>query len=280
MELDIDQVRAIDDPAERARTAGELGARHTDIGTELYRIRREAMLQMRGRGLRNRTIAQMLGYTPQRVSQLLNSGVPIERAFLGAVGPMTVVMASKPAAEQRGTGRLVAEEDHKAYGNLARLAATMKIEITDCVIDAPGVLNLNRPNLLVMTGPRVATNMGEILAKDQNIEFAKDERGWYLIDKATGTTYRSPMDAGRNTDFAWFGRILRPDKQGTFIYAAGIHAMGEAGVVHLLCDEIADLYSEVGLKPFSSIVRCRFDPGTLDILDSQRVTPLYLTSEK
>jgi len=278
-ELDINDVRGIDDPVERARVAGELGARHTNLGNVLYRIRREALFQMRDRlRMRNTTIATVLGYSPQRVSALLNSGMPVEGAFLGD-GPITVVMGHKPGADQRGSGRLVAQEDHTAYAQLAELASDMRMEIGSEVVDPPCNVNLNRPNLIVMTGPRLALNVGEILSRDSHIRFDQDDKGWHLVDAETGTVYRSPMDVGKNADFAWFGRILRPDKQGTFLYAAGIHAMGESGVVHLLRNELPDLYAELGLRPFSSIVSCRFDEKTLKVINSQRVTPPYV-SEK
>jgi hypothetical protein len=274
-ELDINSVRRIEDPVERARVAGELGARHTSLGNVLYRIRREALLHMRNKlGMKNALISELTGFTPQRVSQLLNTGMPVEGAFLGD-GPITVVMARKPGADQRGSGRLVAQEDHTAYAQLATLATDMRMDIHSEVVDPPCIVNLNRPNLIVMTGPRLASNINDILNRDPYIRFEQDDKGWHLIDIETGTVYRSPMDVGKNTDFAWFGRILRPDRQGTFLCLTGIHAMGESGVVHLLINELPDLYAEVGLKPFSSIVSCRFDEATLKVTNSQRVTSLY-----
>lgn len=278
-DLDINAVRGIDDPVERARIAGELGTRYTDLGNALFRIRREALFFMRDTlNMRNKVIAERLGYTPQRVSKLLTSGMPVEGAFLGD-GPLTVVMARKPGADRRGSGRLVAQEDHAAYAQLVQLATDMRMDISSEIVDPPCIVNLNRPNLIVMTGPRLVENIRDILSRDPHIRFEEDDRGWHLIDNETGTIYRSPMDSGKNADFAWFGRVRRPDNQGSFIYAAGIHAMGEAGVVHLLRNELPDLYAELSLKPFSSIVSCRFDEKTFKVTDSQRVTPPYF-SEK
>lgn len=65
------------------------------------------------------------------------------------------------------------------------------------------------------------------------------------------------------------------DGKGTFLYIAGIHAIGANGVVHFLENNVAEVYREVRTRRFSTLISCRYDPETLEVLESRRVTPLY-----
>ncbi|MFD7797462.1 sigma-70 family RNA polymerase sigma factor, partial [Streptomyces sp. NPDC059759] len=87
--------------------------------------------------------------------------------------------------------------------------------------------------------------------------------------------YRSPMDHGGNSDIAYFGRLPRPDGQGTFLYIAGIHARGSGGVVHWLNHELTNVHRELKAKRFSTLISSTFDPDTLEITSSKRITPFY-----
>ena len=49
---------------------------------------------------------------------------------------------------------------------------------------------------------------------DPHLGYAHDDYGWYLIDKTTGTEYRSPIHDGDATDYAYIGRLPRPDGKG------------------------------------------------------------------
>jgi len=83
------------------------------------------------------------------------------------------------------------------------------------------------------------------------------------------------MDHGESSDYAYLGRLPRLDGKGGFLYLAGIHAAGEAGTIHYLCEHMAEVYREVKTRRFSTIIRCSFDPATQQIKESERVTPLY-----
>jgi len=39
--------------------------------------------------------------------------------------------------------------------------------------------------------------------------FRHDEQDWYLVDKDTGTQYRSPINSGDPADYAYLGRLPR-----------------------------------------------------------------------
>ena len=65
------------------------------------------------------------------------------------------------------------------------------------------------------------------------------------------------------------------DARGTFIYIAGIHAMGSNGVIHYLDQHLAEVYREVKTKRFSALIQCEFDPDTRKVSSSKLLTPLY-----
>ena len=83
------------------------------------------------------------------------------------------------------------------------------------------------------------------------------------------------MDAGGAGDIGYLARLPRPDARGTFLYIAGIHAMGSSGVIHYLDRHLAEVYREVRTKRFSALVECDFDSATRKVVSSNLVTPLY-----
>jgi len=64
----------------------------------------------------------------------------------------------------------------------------------------------------------------------------------------------------------------RPEGKGTFLYIAGIHAVGADGV-HYHGQHLADLYSEVRARRFSMLISCEFDTDTRQVITSDRITP-------
>jgi hypothetical protein len=119
-----------------------------------------------------------------------------------------------------------------------------------------------------------------VLAADPNLSFEHDDLGWYLLDHATGTAYRSPMDDGEPADYAYLGRLPRIDGRGAFLYLAGIHAPGNNGAVHYLEGHLEELYGEVRTARFSTLIACQFDPATRQSTASERVTPIYRTDAR
>jgi hypothetical protein len=47
--------------------------------------------------------------------------------------------------------------------------------------------------------------------------------------------------------------------------------------VHYLEGHLEELYGEVRTGRFSTIIACRFDPNSRQVVSSERVTPLYRT---
>ena len=136
-------------------------------------------------------------------------------------------------------------------------------------------MQLNRTNLIVITNPRLLPFVGQVLAADVNLGFRVDEKGWYLINHQTKTEYRSPADSGSPGDYAYLGRLPRPDGRGNFLYLAGIHAMGTLGAGKYLEDHIEDLYREVKTRRFSVLLEAKYDPDTRELTSVDAVSPVY-----
>ncbi|MFE4540211.1 sigma-70 family RNA polymerase sigma factor [Streptomyces scopuliridis] len=280
-DVTLSQLKELADPLERAKVAHGLVGRVQDYGNEFQVVRNEAMNETLRVGTLNSTqLAAELGISKGRVSQLAK-GAPPERLFLGS-GRVVVALAEKLEDGKLQDGRnkpvqgpVIATEDVQTYERLRELAEDVGLEIAFERIPLGGNVRLNRNNLVVICGPRLSSLIEQILESDLHLRFGKDADGWYLTDRSTGEVYRSPMDHGENGDIAYFGRLPRPDGQGTFLYIAGIHARGSGGVVHWLNKELANVHRELKAKRFSTLISSRFDPETLQIVESQRITPFY-----
>lgn len=272
----ISQLSDLSDPLERARIAHSLVTRSQDYGSRLQAVRNGSMNEVLRAGTMTSTqLAAELGISKGRVSQL-TKGAPPERLFLGS-GRLTVALAEKL---EDGTGKskpgpVIATEDVQTYERLRNLAGEVGLDAGWERIPLGGNIRLNRSDLVVICGPRLSPLIEQILEGDPNLRFARDDHGWHLIDRQTGTVYRSPMDSGGDRDIAYFGRLPRPDGRGTFLYIAGIHARGSGGVVHWLHNELANVHREMKQRRFSTLISSRFDPETLEIQESERITPLY-----
>lgn len=274
MHSDVVRAGEIVDPRERATVASRLVVEFEDARKEAARIRREALEELVGAGMTHKEAADLLGTTRARIGQIIKTGPPSERAFLGS-GPLTIALGGKREENKRGSGRVLAQEDLSAYNHLHDLAKSMELAATSEVIEPPGFLNLNRDNLIVICGPRLSPMLNQILESDEALGFREDDLGWFLEDRTSGQIYRSPMDSGKSKDYAYLGRLPRLDGRGHFLYIAGIHAVGAPGAVHFIENNLSYLYKEVRKIRFSTLIGCTFDPDSLEIISSEQVTPFY-----
>ena len=274
MEIDLQAVEHIADPAQRAQHAHQAAAQYQALVSELYRIRRGALDELVSQGRTHAQIAELLGMTRGRVTQLLTSGPRPERIILGS-GRLVVAAGGKVEADKSEPGRVLSVEALDAYDRLADLARSLGLDVERDVVPPPGMVNLNRPNLVVLGSPRILPFVAQVLDADESYGFANDAHGWYLIDRTTDTIYRSPMDAGEPSDYAYIGRLPRPDGRGTFLYLAGIHAPGTAGASYYLERHLAELYGEVKNRRWSALIRCQFDPDNRsNITAADLLTPI------
>ncbi len=261
---------------DRARIVNGLIDDHQAAVSELSRERREILERLLQAGWTQIRLAEELDISRSRVSQLLSAGARPERALLGT-GKLTVAIGGK-----HETGRtdgqalaVLSEQALAAYERLADLSRSLGLSAEYEVIPPPGMVNLNRANLVVLTSPRLLPFVGQVLDSDPHLGFANDDRGWYLIDKTTQTEYRSPSDDTASADHAYIGRLPRPDGKGTFLYLAGIHGQGTAGAAHYLETNLHELYREVRTRRWSALITCELDPKTRAVRTSKLLTPIY-----
>jgi hypothetical protein len=269
---DVRRVRAQKDPASRARDATRLLGDYQAAVTELSRIRREAVEDLRRQGYSQTDVARMVGLSRGRIGQLATAGPAPERAFLGD-GDLTAIVAQKQEAGKRP---VVADETMAAVSRLQGIAANMDLTVRVEPVPPPGLVDLNRDNLIVLGGPRVPPIVAQVMQADPFLEFRQDDDGrWYLHNNETGDDYRSPGEPDGTRDFGYLGRLSRPDGKGNFLIAAGIHPMGLLGTVTLLENDLTELYGAVRDARFSLAVECSHDPDTLTVTAAWRITPIY-----
>ncbi|MGW0121247.1 sigma-70 region 4 domain-containing protein [Streptomyces sp. NPDC003327] len=274
---EMEKVAGVADPVDRAKAAIDLMARYQSHVNELSRVRREAIEEAQAMGMTQAEIAKRLGVSRGRVGQLASAGPPPERAFFGT-DLITVSLGGKYEAGKTPDefpSEVITREDLGNFEHLRKLLAGMKLDAQYEVIPPSGMVNLNRDNHVVICGPRLSPLIAQVLEGDDNLRFAKDT-AWHLRDQVTGDVYRSPQDEdGSAGDIGYLGRLPRLDGKGTFLYVAGVHSIGANGVVHFLENNLAELYRELRTRRFSTLISCRYDPKTLEVLESRRVTPLY-----
>ncbi|MFJ9696798.1 sigma-70 family RNA polymerase sigma factor [Kitasatospora sp. NPDC101183] len=277
MHEELERVADVAVPIDRAKAAIALMADYQNRVVELSRVRREAIEEASAAGMSQTEIAALLGVSRGRVGQLASTGPAPERAFFG-LGPMTVAVGGKYEAGKsldENPSQVVTREDLNNYEHLRKLFTGLKLDSEYEVIPPSGIVNLNREHLVVICGPRLSPIVAQVLEGDDHLRFRKDT-AWHLVDLQTETEYRSPLDVdGTAGDVGYLARLPRLDGKGTFLYIAGIHAIGANGVVHYLENHLGELYREVRTKRFSTLISCRYDPETLEVLESSRVTPIY-----
>ena len=269
-----DALAEIQDPGERARRAGGAIDDHQAAVNELSQLRREALDEMVSQGMTHAQIAQVVGMTRARVGQLLSSGPRPERAMLGT-GPLTVAVGGKFEAGKKDPYAVVSAEMLAAYEKLSHLARGLGLSTEYEVVPPPGMVDLNRTNLIAVGSPRILPFVGQVLGADSNLGFGKDDDGVYLVNHQTGEEFRSPSDSGQPVDYGYIGRLPRPDGRGSFLYLAGIHAMGTLGVAHYLEEHLDELYREVKNRRFSLLVGCTYDPAKRTVKKVDALTPIY-----
>jgi DNA-binding transcriptional regulator YhcF (GntR family) len=197
-----------------------------------------------------------------------------EAAFLGA-GPLTVAVGSKQEHGRSGVRPVVSAETFAAYEALAKAAKSKGLDARHEVVEPSGAVDLNRKNLIVLTSPRILPFIGQLMGADPNLRFVERASEWFLTDSASGEEYHSP-EGNRSSDYAYVGRLPRPDGQGTFLYLAGIHANGTLAAARFVADGLVGLYRDVKNRRFSTIISARFNPEDREQIESiERVTPLY-----
>lgn len=261
----VSDVAAIRDPIELAKAAGARIEELHDAVDQLAELRRNALHTLVDAGMTRAELARELSLTRARIGAMLTQGTPAARAFFGTRDQLIVAVGGKLETGRRDRHRqpVVSAEALAAYEVLADLARTLRLDPAYEVVPPPGIVDLNRTGLVVLTSPKLLPIIEQVLAADPFYGFGHDNNGWHLIDKTTGTVHRSPRDHGGQGDYAYLGRLPRIDGHGTFLYAAGIHAPGTSGAIRYLVDNLADLWREHRNRRFSMLLDVRTDRTAL-----------------
>ncbi|WDZ85389.1 sigma-70 family RNA polymerase sigma factor [Micromonospora cathayae] len=275
----MDRIAAIRDPYELLREATVRMAAAQEEVTELARLRRRVIQDLHDSGMSYARIAQEVGLTRGRIHQIRHAGPAPEGAFLGSGRVVIATPLKKEAIRSRP---VVAIEDVAAAQRLGELARSLGLEPSFEHVPADGAVDLNRPNLVVICGPRISEPVARVLAQDPILQFERASDGtWTLVDRTTGTVHRSGQDQDPPvaSDVAYLGRLPRPDGHGSLIVLTGIHPPGSLGVVHLICTQITELFAQVNTANFSVLVGTEYEPGTNEPHEVTLLTPFYRLEE-
>ena len=271
---ELERIAQIKDPYELLRAATERLAEAQNEVTELGRLRRRLIQDLHAQGMSYAQIAQAAGLSRGRIHQIRYTGPAPEGAFLGS-GSVIVVTPLRPDAASDRT--YVALDDVNTGKRLEDLARSFDLTVGTDHVSVSGEIDLDRPGLLVICGPRMSEAMRQTYDKDPVLAWEREDVGWLLRDRRTGIGYRSGQDEDppRPYDVGYLGRLPRPDGKGTILAIAGAHPEGSLGVVHFLTTDIGTLWGQVADGAFSVVIGTEYDPGTHEPVSTELLTPIY-----
>lgn len=258
------RVRREPDPVRRAKLASELITVYQQRSVELARLRKEAINEAASeRGLSFSSIANELGLTRGRITQIRQTAPPAERAFFG-VGPVTVAVPLR-AIPGRALP-VISSEDTRAAERLTRLLTDLAFQVDHFRIPPDG--DWSPPEEAVaICGPKNSRVTATALESDPFLTFTPDETGkWTIRERDDSRVYESAMDSTgdhRWSDVAYVGRLVLPPEGRLLLVVAGVHALGSVGAVEYLARNLPELYGEVGGQRFSMVVTSDHDGETV-----------------
>lgn len=270
---EFDEVRGEPDPVRRGQRATELITRYQQRAIELARLRKEAIEEAHRAGLSFTEIAELLGVTKGRISQIRTSAPPAERAFFG-VGPVAV-----------GIPRPADNEDDHVHFDVSFQATRQRVEVdlgrlsmaaTHFEID-PDTADVPAGDAVVICEPEAAPVARRLLAADKALGFEKVDGTWYLVDKSSGRRYGSPFraDSTNRIDIGYLARQVADGR--VIVHIAGVTGVGSLGIAHWLSDHVSEIY-ERSARFTSAVIECDFD-ADLSITGSRIVAGPFTSRE-
>jgi len=268
---EFESVRAEVDPLRQARRATDLLSVYQQRSVELARLRRDAINRaVNSEGMSFTAVAQALGLSKGRITQIRQTAPPTERAFFG-VGPVAVAVP-----ERLFPGRpfpVISSEDSETSQTLAAILEGLNFQVQQTRVPASGDWSIPAGDVVAVCGPLSSPTMAQVYATDPLLDFTRHEDGRYwLTDRASGERWGSPMDdqPADTADVAYLGRIGRPDG-GTMIAIGGIHSIGSLGAATWLRDHLAEVHEATRGERFSMVVRSTHDG--LNITSTEAACP-------
>nr|WP_246598158.1 sigma-70 family RNA polymerase sigma factor [Nocardia tengchongensis] len=268
---EFEQVRNDPDPIRRGQRAAELMIIYQQRATELARLRKAAIEEAHRNGLSYTEIADQLGITKGRISQIRSTAPGPERAFFG-VGPVAVGIPRRFGFEE-GRERPFFDANDEATreaieGTLTRLSlANSRFAIDPDMSEPPA------GDSVIICGPKSAPIGRHLLDADPVLDFERTEEAWGITDSRSGHRHRSPyrLDSSVRTDLGYFSR--RREAGRVLVHIAGITSIGSLGVAHWLDRNLNEVFSASSTF-ISGVVECDFD-ADFAVTDSRMVAGPY-----
>lgn len=193
------------------------------------------------------------------MTQIRAGAPPRERAFFG-VGPVKVGVPLRVGTDDRMRSYIDAS-DVATQEDTTTLLTTLALATEPYTI-APDATAPPDGDVVVICGPKSAPIGAQLLAEDPCLTMVREDR-WWLVNKATGDRWGSPLadDPPTNADLGYLSR--RRDGDRVLVHIAGIRSPGSRGVLHYLARYLRELWAETGESEFSAVVRCELDGLTV-----------------
>ncbi|NKY84417.1 nitrogenase iron-molybdenum cofactor biosynthesis protein NifE [Nocardia veterana] len=254
---EFDEIRGYADPIRRAQRAGELIVAYQQRATELARLRKAAIEEAHSAYGRSYTeIAELLGLTKGRISQIRTSAPPPERAFFG-VGPVAIGIPRRFGLEEGRRRPFFDATDQATRDALDRILTRLSLASSTFVVD-PDSSDIPAGDVIVVCGPKSAPLAHALLADDEVLAFENTDEGWSISDARTGLRHSSQFqrNSADHRDVGYFSRRVAQDR--VVVHIAGITSVGSLGVAHWLDSNVATIY-DAGSRFVAGLVECDFD---------------------
>ncbi|MFC8531353.1 sigma-70 family RNA polymerase sigma factor [Nocardia sp. NPDC057227] len=253
---EFEQVRSDSDPIRRGRRATELITHYQQRAIELARLRKEAIEDAHRTGLSYTEIAERIGITKSRISQIKTSAPPAERAYFG-VGPVAVGIPRRFGLEDGRERPYFDANDQATREQVEATLERLSLATTRFGID-PDTESVPPGDAVVICGPKSAPVARHLLDGDATLSFENIDGTWYLIDKHTGERFSSPFrhDSNVRTDIGYLARRVEDGR--VIVHIAGVTSIGSLGVAHWLNGNLAAVYRPGG-QFSAAVIECDFD---------------------
>ncbi len=240
--------------------------------TELARLRKAAIEEAhRDRGMSYTEIADLLGLTKGRVSQIRTTAPQPERAFFG-VGPVAVGIPRRFGFEEGRERPFFDASDQATQEAMEATLTRLSLASSRFAID-PDTTEVPEGDSVVICGPKSAPVARRLLDDDPILGFERTEEGWWIIDAHTGSRHQSPFrrDSSTLTDIGYFSRRIHDGR--VIVHIAGITSVGSLGVAHWLDQQLATLFDPT-IRFLCGVVEADFDQD-FTITDSRLIVGPY-----
>lgn len=270
---EFDAVRREVDPLRRGRRATALITLYQQRATELARLRRVSIDEAhRDLGLNYKDIADQLGISKGRITQIRNTAPDPERAFFG-VGPVTIGIPRRHGFEDGRERTFVDDSDIGTRTTIQAAMERLALASSEFYIE-PDRADIPDGDAVIICGPKSAPVARTLLDGDPYLDFEREDERWWITDANTGNKFDSPYRRSNSvrTDVGYFARHLAGDR--VVVHIAGIMSVGSQGVAQWLTANLQTLFRGKETSSISGVVSCDFDQD-FGVVDSHLVAGPY-----